>query len=659
MTPPAATFDIAPPPSWVKTYPPETLASAESDDEGIAHVLFDEQHNLDPRSAYHHTAYRVTSDNGVQNGSSIDVGFDPSHERLTVHFIRIIRDGQTLDRLDRSKIHLLQREREMESFIYDGSFTASCQLEDVRVGDVIEYAYTLDGANPVLKGHYFGTFMTEWGVPVEHAVLRIVRPTDRQLHFQTENRQIEPTITTADGRTEWLWDERHIAAHHADTRTPPGYNGFGVLRVSEFANWQEVVDWAAPLYQCDTTPSPELEEEMARISATNGVDGAILAALRFVQEQIRYLGIETGVNSHQPTAPSEVLRRRFGDCKDKTLLLATILRKSGFQATPMLVSTWNRGEVAKYLPSPDAFNHVILELQLGSSRWWIDATRTAQRGPLSELYVTDFGYGLLVRPGITDLTPCGPPPTALPRKKIVETYTVGKPGEEARLDVVTEFHGLAAESARAVYQTVSKENLAKDLEKFYTRRFSGAHTAKPPEYEELPDANACRLREHYVIPAIWQLSEDKKEYEFALYPADLDREMGSPGVTGRHDPLGLQYPSETTQEINVEMFREWPLKRADHAVDNDFFHYQKTSRVRRQNRPDDLSLQDDPGSGACLRTGDVRPGVALGQRRPRLYLHLSYPGTTGGRRYDIQPRSAAAEASTGPSPWLSWPSSAR
>jgi hypothetical protein len=72
----------------------------------------------------------------------------------------------------------------MEFFLYDGSFTAQHQLEDIRVGDTIEYAYTIDGSNPVLKGKYFDAFATEWTAPVGRAITRIIYPLRASLAFR-------------------------------------------------------------------------------------------------------------------------------------------------------------------------------------------------------------------------------------------------------------------------------------------------------------------------------------------------------------------------------------------------------------------------------------------------------------------------------------------
>lgn len=153
-SPPAVSFDIAAAPSWVKTIrlEPAKKGKEEATSGGISYVLVDRQENVGASTYYYHEARQITSENGVQNGASITVSFDPSYQKLAYHSIKLWRGETAVDRLDRSQIRLFQREKDMESFLYDGSYTAQCELEDVRVGDVIEFAYSVQGDNPVKVG---------------------------------------------------------------------------------------------------------------------------------------------------------------------------------------------------------------------------------------------------------------------------------------------------------------------------------------------------------------------------------------------------------------------------------------------------------------------------------------------------------------------------
>ena len=84
------------------------------------------------------------------------------------------------------------------------------------------------------------------------------------------------------------------------------------------------------------------------------------ALLEYVQKEIRYTGLEIGLHSHAPNPPKVVLDRHFGDCKDKSLLLISVLGAVGIDAYPALVSSSLRVHVGEILPSPLAFDHVVV-----------------------------------------------------------------------------------------------------------------------------------------------------------------------------------------------------------------------------------------------------------------------------------------------------------
>src|SRR5690606_11023585 len=88
----------------------------------------------------------------------------------------------------------------------------------------------------------------------------------------------------------------------------------------------------------------------------------IEASVKFVQNEIRYLGLEGGIGAYQPFPPEKVLIQRFGDCKDKSLLLATMLQNMDIQAYPALVSTYEGHTIHTRPPSPISFNHCIVQV---------------------------------------------------------------------------------------------------------------------------------------------------------------------------------------------------------------------------------------------------------------------------------------------------------
>jgi transglutaminase-like putative cysteine protease/tetratricopeptide (TPR) repeat protein len=94
------------------------------------------------------------------------------------------------------------------------------------------------------------------------------------------------------------------------------------------------------------------------------------ALARFVQKELTYKAIEFGRGARIPRAPSEVLRHRYGDCKDHALLLYHLLRNAGVDAQLALVRTGS--PVRRELPSLDQFDHMVVYLPASAS--FVDTT---------------------------------------------------------------------------------------------------------------------------------------------------------------------------------------------------------------------------------------------------------------------------------------------
>src|SRR5205814_8964421 len=140
-----------------------------------------------------------------------------------------------------------------------------------------------------------------------------------------------------------------------------------------------------------------------------------------------------------------------GDCKDKAYLLCTILQRMGIDASPALVHTDYRQTIEGWLPSPYAFDHVVVQVQLDGKTYWIDPTRSHQRGPIEQRYFPDYGRCLLARPGTFSLTVIPRSQSGWPKTTIHETFQVHGQKQPAQFTVHTLAQGLAADRLRAYF----------------------------------------------------------------------------------------------------------------------------------------------------------------------------------------------------------------
>jgi transglutaminase-like putative cysteine protease len=195
----------------------------------------------------------------------------------------------------------------------------------------------------------------------------------------------------------YYWIVREIPALHREPNSPP-YRDIGIYaRIGvNYKNWNELTDhyWKAIKDKFDPEEHPEVAEKAEEL--TRGLESdreKIEAIFDYVQKDYRYVAIEVDESGYIPHSPEEIMKNRYGDCKDMTVLNVSMLRALGIDARPALVNTKGKGETLIDLVSLD-FNHMIALAQSGKENYWLDATGSSC--PLGEVYPSIEGVDALV-----------------------------------------------------------------------------------------------------------------------------------------------------------------------------------------------------------------------------------------------------------------------
>jgi len=308
---------ILPVPDWVRldswSMPANRSSAASSQD--FRYLLHEVQLHPREKEKFVRVVRLLENQNGVQDSGSLSFSFDPGYEDLLLHFVQIHRAGKVLERLDRSKIKIIQPEPELDGHVLTGEHSAVLFVEDLRVGDVLEYAYTVRGANPVLKGHFSTRLFVQGSRPFDRERLRLIWPHGKAIFLRQHLSEVPPRkVSYADGE-EYMWDFANLDGIHAEDDLPVSYEPYPYIEASDFEDWSKVVEWALPLYSISpSTLSADISDLIAKWrSSPNSQEEQARQALEFVQDEVRYTGIELGPDSYRPTQPSETLRTRFGD----------------------------------------------------------------------------------------------------------------------------------------------------------------------------------------------------------------------------------------------------------------------------------------------------------------------------------------------------------
>jgi len=129
------------------------------------------------------------------------------------------------------------------------------------------------------------------------------------------------------------------------------------------AQWRVIGIWHDQLEAHRTDPSPEIAAKAQELAA--GAPDLYTKLSRitdYIQKNVRYFIIMRGIGGWQAHYAADVYRNRYGDCKDKTTLLISMLQAIGIRAHYLHVDS-ERGTVDPETPSL-AGNHIITAIEL-------------------------------------------------------------------------------------------------------------------------------------------------------------------------------------------------------------------------------------------------------------------------------------------------------
>lgn len=568
---------IEPTPDWVIKREPLMAEFVPVDEisNGVFYQLLDNQIRVEKdgfRIAYTRYMETVVNQTGVEESSQINLDFDPSYQKVILNSVTVFRDGKPIDKLDKAKLSIFSRETELNQQIYSGRLTLNILLEDIQAGDTIDYSYTVQGQNPVYKNLFSYSQGINWGVPLYNQHLRVLwgKPTP----LKVDSRNSNPTIVTKQvGEfTEYQISLQNQDVLNTPSQMPDWYSPYGTVHFNETHDWEDVVAWAEPLYRFNNL-HPNIQGIANSIKqASSSQTEQIVAALKYTQENIRYVGLEMGQNSHLPTAPEQTLALKYGDCKDKAVFFIALLRALQIDAYPALVDTESTKLLAEMPPGINLFDHVIVTLEIAGEQFWLDPTLSNQLGDLANIYQPDYGYALVLKEGNKQLSAVQKDASKT-QLYTTEKYVIPENDDSpVMFSVTTQYKGYGALRRLWQLEQKGKNQMAEDYEVYYQRTHPSLTTVEEMTIEADESSGELTIEESYIIDKFWTL--EKKNLEVDFYPTNIRNAVFKPKQSQRNGPLAFTYPNNIRNTVEVTFKQDdWAFDAEAFEEDNDFFSY--------------------------------------------------------------------------------------
>ena len=400
-------------PQWVRDAAAESAGTYPADTEAVM-LLHDETLTVQgPGKAVDHIreVIRILRPSGREY-ANFGVPFDKDRKILSMHVWSIGSDG---------------REHQLK----DSELVSASPLSQQIYYDVQYRRGTAPAAEPgavvaieseVQERPYMAERLWEFqsAIPMRHGRFTLQMPTGFEYRaVWSRHAPVEPAQL---GSFEWRWTLDDVSAvdlHRVSLapsfealagRMAVQWSGPG-MESGFHGSWQGVGEWAFHLAEDRFTPTPEISAKTAEVvGARTDFYAKASAIADYMQQNIRYFGVEIGVGGYQPHSAAEVFQHQYGDCKDKATLFVSMAQAAGLHGVLVLVHA-SRGVIDPKAPSSFA-NHMIAALEVppgadvthlrsvvttsGGSRYVI-FDPTQQYIPFGELpYYEQSSYGLII-----------------------------------------------------------------------------------------------------------------------------------------------------------------------------------------------------------------------------------------------------------------------
>lgn len=550
----APTLTLAEDPAWADIVAiPEGDPALRAEVEGGQFFLLSD-HQLrwegEVKQSWSRVVAEVTDRAGLEELATIRVDFDPSNETVSLTRLIIHRGDRLIDLKTSVSPQVYRRETRLEEGIIDGTLTAVVQVPDLRVGDVLEQATLLESRPLVGGAERSGSSWLEWATPVALSRTVLTWPSDTPLELGPWPDRVSHSVTDlGDGTLRHEWRRENHIPPVEEEGVPDEVIEDALVRFSDTRDWTPLVQALLPHYDRDYPLPPEWEAKVAEI-ATDTPDPAAraYAALRLVQDELRYVSLSVGAGGYFARPPEEVIAAGFGDCKDKSLLLRVILSRLGIESAVALTDLDAGYGLPDELPTPYVFDHMILRSILDGKTVWMDPTGLHEGGGLGTATEPDYGYALPLVDGAAGLERMEVTAQGIWAADVHEHYDFSLLGMV--LTVTTVNLTGAADEARSRWATTPASQISSTFLNYYQERYPGLTEAKPPRMTDDRAENRLTVVETYFLP-FTALDQNGLRQDFVFASTGLTDRFPDPQSRPRRLPMVVGGPWTVTHRVTV------------------------------------------------------------------------------------------------------------
>lgn len=315
------------------------------------------------------SVYFYPTQEDVQNLGSYSISYNGVNEAIAINKAITINSDGSIETIDSADF------REIDSNSYD-VFSSEKQkiipFSGLQSGGYTFLDYTISRDNSLNESDWFARYYPQVLVPREMY----------RVNIRWKDVANKPNFVNTSEMVQCDEGKNVISCYGKDIPKVLDDDFFywqdevSFIELSEYSDWSEVVKTAQSLFELSyERESGSIDNFISSYFNKNEtLETKIFKAQKFVARDIQYLSRSEHGNAFTPHRTSETLKKKIGDCKDKSALLIDILSRIGLTPYPVLVSTTKEANIEYLLPSLFQFNHAIVCFFHDGNEFCIDPT---------------------------------------------------------------------------------------------------------------------------------------------------------------------------------------------------------------------------------------------------------------------------------------------
>ncbi|MEN2984469.1 MAG: DUF3857 domain-containing protein [Dictyoglomaceae bacterium] len=520
-------------------------------------VLLDEKrrivHKDGSATNIYHSIIRVNNDKGRERYGEFTIDYDSTFESVRILRARTIKpNGEELEAVSIKDFAIAE-----DYPLYTDQRQIVISMPGVEAGVILECFYIVEEFTRSVFGKQFqDLYFFQWQDPVLISRYQLKVPRGIQFKYKTYNVELTPKIMEEKDFLIYTWEYKNIPPFLPEPYMPYYANVLPQLWITTYPDWETLSEWFASISYPQIRGDKAIEEKVKELTKDKKTrEEKIKAIYNYVISNIRYVGLEYGIRGVMPHQAPEIFKVKYGDCKDKAVLMITMLRLAGIESYYTLVNTRFSTSLKKELPGFQ-FDHAICAVPLKDK--WLFLDGTAEDTPMGEVPIMDQGADVMI------LKDDG--------SYIFTKIPLSKPEENRRyykvninIDEKGKLKGKLNLESRGYFGVYSRWNLksASSLEK--EEALSQSINVKLPG-SILKEWSIENL-ENLDFPVVIKISFENDKYikrDKVIYfnPVLFTKitsavEIGKPE---RRYPINYYYPYEEIEEIEVYLPSTWEIR---------------------------------------------------------------------------------------------------